>query len=49
MKDSLVAIRMDTKTLKLLKEAAEKDDRSVSWIIRKAIETFLQSERTKQK
>jgi predicted transcriptional regulator len=41
MENKLVALRISTGQVKALKKIALRDDRSISWLIRKAIEEFL--------
>jgi predicted transcriptional regulator len=45
MVDKLVALRISTKQAKALKQIAVRDDRSISWLIRKAIEEFLKKKK----
>ena len=44
MARSLVATRIDSEDYRRLKELAGKQDRSVAWLARKAIEMFLDNE-----
>ena len=37
-------VRLDEKTLAVLKKIAEKQDRPVGWLIRKAVEEFVKRE-----
>ena len=41
MKDVITTVRLDTKSFRLLKEFAQRDDRSVSWVVRRAVEDFV--------
>jgi predicted transcriptional regulator len=37
-------VRLDEQTLAVLKKIAEKQDRTVGWLIRKAVEEFVKRE-----
>jgi predicted transcriptional regulator len=41
----LIALRLDLQQLRQLQRLAKKDDRSVSYIIRKAIDAYIRKER----
>jgi hypothetical protein len=41
MKRTLTAVRLDPEQLKALEKLGQKEDRPVSWLIRKAIDEFL--------
>jgi predicted transcriptional regulator len=45
MENKLVALRISTTQLQMLKKMALRDDRSISWLIRKAIEEFLKKKK----
>jgi hypothetical protein len=45
MVDKLIALRISTGQLKALKKIAVRDDRSISWLIRKAVEEFLKKKK----
>jgi predicted transcriptional regulator len=45
MENKLVALRISSGQVKALKKIALRDDRSVSWLIRKAIEEFLKKKK----
>jgi hypothetical protein len=45
MENKLVALRISTGQVKALKKIALRDDRSISWLIRKAIEEFLKKKK----
>jgi hypothetical protein len=42
MKEAHVVVRIEPKQLEKLKRMAKKDDRSISWLIRKAIDRLLE-------
>jgi len=41
MRRKLVAIRLDAEQVKALDKMSQREDRPVSWLIRKAIDEFL--------
>jgi predicted transcriptional regulator len=43
----LVSVRIDSKLLKRLRQIAGKDERTISWLINKAVEKFLEREKTR--
>jgi predicted transcriptional regulator len=45
MENKLIALRISTGQVKALKKIALRDDRSISWLIRKAIEEFLKKKK----
>jgi predicted transcriptional regulator len=47
-KDKLTAARLTTDQMKTLKRIAEREDRSVSWLIRKAIDQFIEADKDKK-
>ena len=47
-KDKLTATRLTTEQMTVLKRIAEREDRSVSWLIRKAIDQFIEADKNKQ-
>jgi predicted transcriptional regulator len=47
MKTKFVAVRMDTETLKKLREIAIRMDRPISWVVRKACKDFAEKEGSK--
>ena len=48
MKDIVVTARIDGQTHQTLKKLAERDDRSISYLLRKAAEQFVNAERKKE-
>jgi len=45
MKETLVALRISTAQRQALRKLALRQDRSVSWLIRKAIEEFVKKKK----
>jgi predicted transcriptional regulator len=45
MKGALVALRISTAQRQALRKLALRQDRSISWLIRKAIEEFLKKKK----
>ena len=45
MKEAHVVVRIEPKKLEKLKRLAKKEDRSVSWMIRKAIDRLLEAQK----
>ena len=43
-KDAHVPLRIEAEKLKKLQQIAKREDRSVSWLIRKAIDVLLKKE-----
>lgn len=43
----LVSVRIDSKLLERLKHMAAKDERTVSWLVNKAVEKFIEREKTR--
>ena len=41
MRRKLIAIRLDPKQVKALQRIAKREDRSVSWLIRKAVDDYI--------
>ena len=41
MKRTLMAVRLDPEQIKALEKLSQKEDRPVSWLIRKAVDEFL--------
>jgi predicted transcriptional regulator len=41
VKDKLIALRLESKILRRLEAIGKREDRAVSWLIRKAINEFL--------
>ena len=48
MKETIVSTRIEPKLLKQLEKIGERDDRTVSYLVRKAVEEFLERQ-SKQK
>jgi predicted transcriptional regulator len=45
MKETLVALRISTAQRQALRKLALRQDRTISWLIRKAIEEFLKKKK----
>ena len=45
MKNAITTVRLDAETFRQLKDCAQREDRSISWLIRRAVEQLV-SERS---
>ena len=41
MKDVITTVRLNTQSFRQLKDFAQREDRSVSWVVRRAVEDFV--------
>ena len=49
LKDKVVTVRLPKSLYKLVERAAEKEDRSIGYMIRKAAKTYLEEARSKSR
>jgi predicted transcriptional regulator len=49
VKRTLTAIRLDPDQLKALSKIGQREDRPISWLIRKAIDEFLERDGSRKK
>ena len=45
--DKAVSVRMDLRSLKALEKIGEELDRSISWLVRKAVQEFIERHNAK--